>query len=54
MDKHHPADTPERDWPTLHPNDDPDAMRPDLAPDDERGDKNEHEHEHETNDSSAD
>jgi hypothetical protein len=30
MDKH-PADTPERDWPTLHPQDDVDAMRPDRA-----------------------
>jgi hypothetical protein len=36
MDKH-PADTPERDWPTLHPQDDIDAMRPDRAwSDDER------------------
>jgi hypothetical protein len=36
MDKH-PADTPERDWPTLHPQDDVGGMRPDRAgSDDER------------------
>jgi hypothetical protein len=38
MDKH-PADTPERDWPTLHPQDDPDAMRPDLGEDDDKDDE---------------